>query len=713
MSHTDNNNSMYFTFVDQFGEELAEIADEYGFTQDTEVDKGRTFERWVADKFLGFSKAECSEIFFGGPYDKGIDIGVAKDFRNTILLVQCKFSKKILSKDVETYDETVINELLDGINALESDREDLTDDFKDFRCDYKAAKNSGKPIRKIVCVAGKLNDDAILKAEKHSVEVYEYSDILDSVRIRETYLNNIPDTLEIKTKKDKMLCRIDSLNTLKNVLIPIHVHTIYEWVKKEGDALFIKNLRLRLPSVRVNTIGYSIKETLLGVLKDNIPENEFLFETLNNGLNIVCIKIADWNTICSQNENQEINVVLVKPQIVNGCQTCWAIHDAIEAYYKLKINEHSSITREDIINEIISKKIYVWAKIIPTSDETKKEEITKTTNTQNPINKKDIRAESDNIKHSKIMSDFDNYSPPIFYEHKRGLWDSFVRSNKNTSNLRKFLIPSSKTYRKIDIEEFAQLSLAFQGDVHTARAFKSMIFEFDSYYEKAFNLEIYSTEDSHGLSLPEAIIFAKGIKSAAEIIRQLYNKKYNLIKQRKIKPDEKNSSTYTSIDEFIKKRSRFCNYISFVRYWNFFLVGLIIGIVDYYYTNISINQQTRRDILQKIFDFSDQELVNYAFHSNKFLVQFNTDDNLMSDSILNAENPTSHTKLRELASWLINLTSVVADAIEYLEKDSLQFKSVKNLIEQKPDALSKIIDYIANKIIGDPVKRKFYFPCLQ
>jgi len=692
MSGTSNLNQV---LINKFHQELLDMGDEiYPHFGKTEQELGVIFERWTAKNVFGLS--ESDNIFFGQSGDKGIDIGVADDDCDTILLVQCKYSN--CEDSIPEFGNNPIDELLNGLRLLNSDNEITNSNLNDLRDDYRRLKDS-KIVRKAIVITGRLSADALLNAKQNGIEVYDIDDIIDLIKYKASYNMQPPQELKIRIEKQCIIRRNSSSDEIKLVLAPINVLEIYKILKEHGDSLFLENLRFRLPPNRGSRIGLEIKEEVLKLLENSNSTFDFELETLNNGLNIVCDRILFSKIDGADNINNSYqNLVLVKPQIVNGCQTSWAIHDAVKDYIRSK---------ELKVHEVNSENINVWAKIIPSENLEKKELIAKATNTQNPINQVDIRS-ADPI-HNLIKISLEDYSIPIFYEYKRGLWDSVKNNSYNIAKFKGLV----RSYRILNIEQFAQLSIAFQKEPNKARAFKKFLFENDDLYSRAFKLEnIQIGNEGEGLSWEESIIFSMAIKSVSEVVKKFYT-----YKDYKIKENIRNrTSEYRTIEEYKRIRSSFVEYKSAVRYWNYFTIALIRKILDFYKDKYDTTGISIKELYAKVFDFEDTSLVNKIMQ--KSLTELEADINMdmqeSSDDLIDRNNPTNNTKLREIVKWMSSLASLVPKAVKaYAEEVQSDFTNTKNFIEQKDGNLDKVFDYIANEVLRDSYERIRYFPCLD
>ena len=703
---------LYEEYLEKFNEDLDEISQIFGTDRSNTIGSGRTFEYWIAHRFLGFSQSDTNEIVIGEPGDKGIDIGSAGRISDTIILVQCKFSDNIFKRKFPSYGPDVIDELIRGIKEIEENGGSTSDSFNRLKTEYKFSKHLIKPIRKVVCATGKFNDDARKLARKNNIEIYDINQILRYVRDMDSFYAQPPNEIKIPVVNENFVIRKDSDNKIKAVILPIHSYTIYQIVEQYGDAIFAQNLRLRLPYTRQGSIGRDIKEKALSLLRTIDPYDDYSFEILNNGLNIVCDSITIGNLMNASSKDEYLNfhddkiveVVLFHPQIVNGCQTCWAVHDAVETR-----RDDSEIKSE---NELFLSNVYVWAKIVPTHDNTQlKDAITLTSNTQNAITKIDYRA--NHPIHSTIKEILEKNTIPVFYENKRGLFNSFQREFKGKPELDAFRI-SGNSYRKIGIEDLAQLSMAWQGKPHIARAAKNSIFDNLDSFNEAFNLDNLEESISQGMNIYETIIFSNGIKSISDIMKKLYDKKDKHIRKAIQNSDFDKSIKYTSIEDYQQKRNNFTSYVVSVRFWNYLIVSLISGIVDLY-QDLYDKKANKKEIYKRLFDFTDKDLVNLTFKGNELIKQFTFDENSNSDQLINGKAAQPNTKLQRLAKWLETFTSFIPDAIKHIQKQpGYKFtKDVKNFIEQKNDAYIKILDFIQSEILGDRLKRESYFPGLE
>lgn len=162
--------------------------------------------------------------------------------------------------------------------------------------------------------------------------------------------------------------------------------------------LFHGNVRYYLR--RSNRVNKSMLATLSAV------EGQKAFWLYNNGLTIVA------DSFSFQDHDGRRELVATNPQIVNGAQT-------------------SSVLRERRAN-LSFGDVSVQARIIAVSKDADGraalERISEFTNSQSPVKASDLRA--NDLRHRQLQTAFGLLSPPVFYERRRGEWQSLDAASK-------------------------------------------------------------------------------------------------------------------------------------------------------------------------------------------------------------------------------------------------------------------------------------------
>ena len=166
--------------------------------------------------------------------------------------------------------------------------------------------------------------------------------------------------------------------------------------KNHGKSLFSINVRYSLG------IDYNqINKEMLNTLQNEKWRDKFLF--FNNGVYAICKKF-------DPPSNGKINIEGI--QIVNGCQTCTVLGEAV--------NQGINLDNVNILIRLVEGK-----------DENLIADISKYTNTQNAVKARDLHA-NDAIQ-SRLFDDFQNnkfWGKKYFYQRKTGEFDHY-KSNKS------------------------------------------------------------------------------------------------------------------------------------------------------------------------------------------------------------------------------------------------------------------------------------------
>lgn len=198
-----------------------------------------------------------------------------------------------------------------------------------------------------------------------------------------------------------------------------------------GDRLLEKNIRHYLG---VNTINEKIGKTLLSEEK---RQNFFFF---NNGITMICEKFS-YNGLQDRNWNVKID----KLQIINGGQTCKTI------YQTLKENPNVDFSQ-----------VYILVRLYEVNDdEDMIQDITYATNSQNPVDFRDLKSNDEIQKLLEISAN------DLGYIYKR------KRDNHGNTNV----IPSTVAAEAV----FA----VWRGKPHLAKYKRNEFF--DQYYDEIFS----------------------------------------------------------------------------------------------------------------------------------------------------------------------------------------------------------------------------------
>jgi len=236
---------------------------------------------------------------------------------------------------------------------------------------------------------------------------------------------------------------------------------LYDAFVNYGWRLFDKNLRYEIKNSPVNG---DIVESLRGA------KGRKRFHHYNNGLIVVAngVSFRDGNT----------QVRIGNPQIVNGLQTVKSIYNAVTG---------KVVSRQDLENECL-----VQVKVIQTNDPDFVSTIVYSTNNQNPMAARNLKA--NNREQKFLKTAFANLAEGWFYQIKQGEWVSltgeeerFFKPVIGVSPAHFRSDPQKKgSVRLIDNEDAAKAWLAFIGYSDKAGDRVTHYFSDDEIYQLAF-----------------------------------------------------------------------------------------------------------------------------------------------------------------------------------------------------------------------------------
>ena len=412
-------------FFEQLDRELNEIGADYQIPGD-----GTRFAVWVGRAIFREDPQELIEerILFDG-YGTGVEfcvIRVGDNPESGAELVICDF----------TYDrETQVNcdELFaQWTQALASDTrltapgqefaEALREDPATPIIQYVASVRTG-----LTCSSGKVLD----------------ADQLEILYARNLDPNSVdpPESLEIPaaTMDDGIHLPVGGAGGASSVqvhIMPLPLSLIHNWVSNHEYGLFAENLRDRLAGKSdrgARELDEAIRTTV-----ETAPERMLI---QNNGLTITCRALE---------KHADGRGILSYPQIVNGCQTSWAIHEAVSAaLLKGQPAPHG----------------FALAKIVETVEPAIAQEITRTSNKQNAILLRDEAGRDPHqVEIARALSDFAT-NIRVHWDHRRGAMANILRKPE----AHEYRVMGTKIYRSLQNDLGGQVMLAMAGAVPEAK----------------------------------------------------------------------------------------------------------------------------------------------------------------------------------------------------------------------------------------------------
>lgn len=424
----------------QFSVEFVESLQRTAETYLEEFDEHKAFDYLIAELFATTNAANFT--FTDGPNDGGIDFYV-KD-GTACLISQCKCSNLDNSrslKDLPTFDDTAVDEITSAIRMLQDPegKFKVARNIRTLRTDYQRDQQSdpeAKLLSAILAISGELtpsaakkfaSEQSALKKAGVGLRLVTWKDIYQALHFQELDIESINFDLTCDDLKKEVL-RFDNYCYLL-----AHAHDFYDAFRAHEWNLFDMNVRLQITNSAVNG---KIVKTL------QKEKSRKRFHHYNNGILITC------NSYKFDERHNEVR--LKGAQIVNGCQTVRAI---CEAYESLEPYEQ----------ENFRKTARVQVKIIKNTDPDFINELTITTNDQNPMSPRNLKSNSTEQK--GIQTAFRNMRPaPWFYERKDGELKSYLTASTTVQWFKKSDYATGKNrFRKIENKEMARIWYSFIG----------------------------------------------------------------------------------------------------------------------------------------------------------------------------------------------------------------------------------------------------------
>ncbi|MBQ9405957.1 MAG: AIPR family protein [Desulfovibrio sp.] len=159
---------------------------------------------------------------------------------------------------------------------------------------------------------------------------------------------------------------VEDMNYMRVLIGRVSVHEIYRLFTEYGDRLLERNIR-RYLGLHTNRVNSAIHSTLCD------PQRADKFYFYNNGITVVCDKF-DYNAF----QKSDYTVQLKNMQIINGGQTCRTIQE----------------TFRDSLSGHIGESAFVLLRIYQLSDADENfiQDVTYATNSQNPVDLRDLHS---------------------------------------------------------------------------------------------------------------------------------------------------------------------------------------------------------------------------------------------------------------------------------------------------------------------------------
>ncbi len=386
----------------------AQAEEELNLKNDDGRLKSLAFIYLCVNTLLDLDPEETFECLTDGGGDFGVDaiyIGEEMDGEFVVTLFQAKY-KQNLEANAE-YPENAINDLVNAISHIFNPSSDLGAINDRLKTKVETARSiiqggTIPQIRAVACNNGmKWNsnaEQAIIRSGFGEQVVWEHVNHDGLMTILQR-TKPVDATLRLVGK-----AVVEDMNFSRVCVGRIPVTEIADLMKANGERLLERNIR-RYLGLNGNRVNEGIRSTLEG----NNAHNFYFF---NNGLTFVC---NDFSYNAIQKEDYQIRVENL--QIVNGGQTSMTILKTIEAMRQA--------------NQPLPHDASVLVRIykLPKDNEDIVLQITHATNSQNPVDLKDLR--SNDEKQRQLETDIQS----LGYTYRRKRMDSVAKRHDITSGV--------------------------------------------------------------------------------------------------------------------------------------------------------------------------------------------------------------------------------------------------------------------------------------
>jgi len=387
-------------------EEIKEKASLELRIEDAERLKSMAFVYLCVRTMLDLDLEEAFDCITDGGGDFGVDaihITEEIDGEFTVTLFQVKY-KRNLQGDAN-FPESGINALITAIFHLFDPSSNIENVNQRLLTKVECARSMIRDgviprVRAIACNNGikwnDASDEAISRARFGDQVTWEHvnHDVLINVLQR---IKPVDETLHLIGK-----AIIEDMNYSRVCIGRIPAVSIAALMKTHGDRLLERNIR-RYLGLHGNRVNEGIRETL----RSDSPQNFYFF---NNGLTLICDHFK-YNAL----QGGDYNVQVDNLQIVNGGQTCMTIFKTIE---EMRLNGRSFPEQASVLVRLYE---------LPKNKDDLVLKITHATNSQNPVDLKDLRSKDE--KQQKLELSIKD----LGFTYRRKRVDSTTKSTDITS----------------------------------------------------------------------------------------------------------------------------------------------------------------------------------------------------------------------------------------------------------------------------------------
>lgn len=330
--------------------------------------KSLAFAYLCVQTILDLEEDAAFDCLTEGSGDFGVDaihLTEEIDGEFTICLLQSKYKRAL--EGTTNFPEAGINSLIHAIRYIFDPNTKL--EYINARLQAKVEEARSlirdgyiPQVRALACNNGQRWHDAADQSIQHAAfgrqVTWEHINHDTLVKIIQG-TKPVDDSLQLSG-----LAFVEDMNFSRVLVGRISVKEIAALIERHGERLLERNIR-RYLGLQGNRVNEAIKTTLIGPEKGN-------FYFYNNGITLTCDKF-DYNAL----QKSDYQVRIKNLQIINGGQTCLTIYRTL---------------RETL--DLCPEEAYVLVRLyqLPSDNEDLVRRITFATNSQNPVDLRDLKA---------------------------------------------------------------------------------------------------------------------------------------------------------------------------------------------------------------------------------------------------------------------------------------------------------------------------------
>lgn len=354
-------------------EEIRErAAVELGIKRDDQL-KTLAFVYLCVKTILDLEPEDAFECLTEGSQDFGVDalhVSAEQDGEFTVSLFQGKYRQSLTADAAFPEGEIIkliraVNYLFDPAAALEQINQRLKIKVEEVR---SLIRDGYIPrVRILACNNGlrwgRAGDEAIAQEHYGSQVTWEHVNHDRLVAVLQT-VKPVNDLLQLHGK-----AIVEDFNFSRVLVARISVTEIASLIERHGERLLERNIRRYL-----GLYGNRVNEAIHNTLLDPVDRSNFYF--FNNGITLICSKFS-YNAL----QSGDYQVRVENLQIINGGQTCMTIYKTLRENNLLNMLDNYH-------NSFVLFRLYQ----LPENNEDLVRRITFATNSQNPVDLRDLRA---------------------------------------------------------------------------------------------------------------------------------------------------------------------------------------------------------------------------------------------------------------------------------------------------------------------------------